>query len=68
MNELDDRTPPQDMAAEQCVIGTCMNLGRIPESADLLSGADFYRPAHETIWEAMRSLVKSGKPCDLYAI
>ena len=45
-----DRTPPQDMAAEQSVLGSMLlSKDAIADVAEVLRGVDFYRPAHETI-------------------
>lgn len=64
----DDRTPPNDVAAEQAVIGAALTLGAIPEEASLLAGDDFYRPAHEQMWVACKWLTTNGKPCDAIAV
>ena len=41
-----DRTPPQDMAAEQSVLGSMLiSKDAIADVAEALRGADFYRPS-----------------------
>ena len=48
-----DRTPPQDMAAEQSVLGSMLiSKDAIADVSEVLRGIDFYRPAHETIHDA----------------
>ena len=42
------RTPPQDFAAEQGVLGAMlMSKDAIAEVLEVIRPADFYRPAHE---------------------
>lgn len=60
------RVPPQDLDAEQSVLGG-MLLSRtaIEEVTRVLgSGADFYRPVHETIYRAILDLHAKGEPAD----
>ena len=60
-----DRTPPQDMAAEQSVLGSMMiTKDAIADVAEVLRGADFYRPSHELIHDAIIDLYGKGEPAD----
>jgi replicative DNA helicase len=60
-----DRTPPQDMAAEQSVLGAMMiTKDAIADVAEVLRGADFYRPSHELIHDAIIDLYGRGEPAD----
>ncbi|MCC2594679.1 replicative DNA helicase [Tessaracoccus sp. OS52] len=60
-----DRTPPQDLAAEQSVLGAMMmSKDAISDVVEVLRGADFYRPNHEAIFEAIISLYGRGEPAD----
>jgi replicative DNA helicase len=60
-----DRTPPQDVAAEQSVLGGMMlSKDAIADVVEVLSGGDFYRPAHATIFEAIIALYGKGEPAD----
>ncbi|MEY3733137.1 MAG: replicative helicase, partial [Actinomycetota bacterium] len=48
-----DRTPPQDVAAEQSVLGAMMlSKDAIADVVEVLRDGDFYRPAHATIYDA----------------
>jgi replicative DNA helicase len=59
------RTPPQDMAAEQSVLGAMLiSKDSIADVAEVLRGADFYRPAHELIHDAIIDLYGRGEPAD----
>ena len=63
------RTPPNDTEAEQTVLGSCMEYPRlIAECSTRVTGASFYRPAHETIWNALADLAAAGAPTDPLAV
>ena len=56
-----DRTPPQDLAAEQSVLGAMMmSKDAISDVVEVLRGVDFYRPNHETIFDAIQDPVIRG--------
>ena len=49
-----ERIPPQVVVAEQGVLGGMMlSKDAIADVVELLRGNDFYRPAHELIYEAI---------------
>jgi replicative DNA helicase len=57
--------PPHDVDAEAAVLGACMHKAAvIDEVRQLLDAADFYRPAHETVWRAILALHGEDKPTD----
>ncbi|WUL62790.1 replicative DNA helicase (plasmid) [Streptomyces sp. NBC_00344] len=60
-----DRVPPQDLDAEQCVVGAMLlSKDAIGEVIEIVTGADFYRPAHETVFTAVLGLYGRGEPAD----
>jgi len=60
-----DRTPPQDMAAEQSVLGSMLlSKDAIADVNEVLRGVDFYRPAHEIVHDAIVDLFGRGEPAD----
>src|SRR5689334_1232086 len=60
-----DRTPPQDNAAEQSVLGSMLlSKDSIADVSEVLRGADFYRPVHEVIFDAIIDLYGRGEPAD----
>ncbi|MFL6099281.1 MAG: replicative DNA helicase [Actinomycetales bacterium] len=64
-----DRTPPQDVLAEQSVLGGMMlSKDAIADVVETVRGADFYRPAHETIFEAVLDLYGRGEPADAVTV
>ena len=64
-----ERTPPQDMAAEQCVLGRMLlSKDAIADVVEFVKGADYYRPAHETIHDAILDLYGRGEPADAVTV
>jgi hypothetical protein len=60
-----DRQPPHNLQAEEAVLGAVLTAGRLlTEVAAVLEEADFYRPAHRTIWRAILRLADRGQPTD----
>jgi replicative DNA helicase len=65
----ESRTPPQDMVAEQSVLGGMMlSKDAIADVVEVVRGGDFYRPAHEMIFEAIIDLYGRGEPADVVTI
>ncbi|MCQ6250875.1 AAA family ATPase [Streptomyces malaysiensis] len=57
------------LEAEFTVLGGCIQYPRtIPEVAGVITGPDFYRPAHETVWNALLHLYKNGQPTEPVAL
>ncbi|MFC0222758.1 MULTISPECIES: replicative DNA helicase [Nocardioides] len=60
-----DRTPPQDNAAEQSVLGSMLlSKDAIADVVDVIKAVDYYRPAHEVIHDAIIDLYGRGEPAD----
>jgi replicative DNA helicase len=60
-----DRQPPQDLAAEQSVLGGMMlSKDAIADVVEVLRSADFYRPAHQLIYDCVLDLYGRGEPAD----
>ncbi|RIQ20742.1 replicative DNA helicase [Jiangella rhizosphaerae] len=63
------RTPPQDVAAEQSVLGgMLLSKDAIADVVEILRGNDFYRPAHEAVYEAIIDLYGRGEPADAVTV
>jgi replicative DNA helicase len=64
-----DRTPPQDVLAEQCVLGAMLlSKDAIADVVEVLRPTDFYRPAHQTVYDAVIDLYGKGEPADAVTI
>src|SRR4051812_33146570 len=60
-----DRQPPQDVAAEQSVLGgMLLSKDAIADVVEVLHGNDFYRPAHQLIYDVILDLYGRGEPAD----
>src|ERR1700692_4269060 len=59
------RQPPQDLAAEQSVLGgMLLSKDAIADVLEKLRPSDFYRPAHQNIYDAILDLYGRGAPAD----
>ncbi|MFB7852792.1 replicative DNA helicase [Streptomyces sp. NPDC056053] len=60
-----ERVPPQELEAEQCVLGgMLLDKDVIGDVAEILNGTDFYRPAHETIFNTILEVSAGNEPAD----
>ncbi len=66
---LIDRIPPQNIEAEQAVLGAMLiKKEAISEVVTILIGTDFYRDAHRIIFDAMLELFNKNEAVDLITI
>jgi replicative DNA helicase len=64
-----DRTPPQDLVAEQSVLGgMLLSKDAIADVVEVLRAHDFYRPAHELVYDAILDLYGRGEPADAVTV
>ncbi|MEU5323580.1 replicative DNA helicase [Streptomyces sp. NPDC021056] len=60
-----ERVPPQDLDAEQSVLGgMLLSKDAIADVVEVIKGHDFYKPAHETIFQAILDIYAKGEPAD----
>jgi replicative DNA helicase len=63
------RQPPQDMAAEQSVLGgMLLSKDAIADVLERLRPGDFYRPAHQNVYDAILDLYGRGEPADAVTV
>jgi len=68
-NDDFERTPPHDVAAEQCVLGgMLLSKDAISDVIEVIRPADHYRPAHQLIHEAILDLYGRGEPADAITV
>lgn len=66
---MSDRTPPNDIPAEACVLGACLlSTQALDEVRVLLTGADFYHPAHGIVWNTITAVADRGDPIDVVTV
>jgi len=68
-NDDFERTPPHDVAAEQCVLGgMLLSKDAISDVIEVIRPTDHYRPAHQLIHEAVLDLYGRGEPADAITV
>ncbi|MQA86442.1 MAG: replicative DNA helicase [Streptosporangiales bacterium] len=64
-----ERTPPHDIAAEQCALGgMLLSKDAIADVIEVIRPQDFYRPAHQVVYEAVIDLYGRGEPADAVTV
>jgi len=64
-----ERTPPQNIEAEQSVLGAMMlSKDAMADVIESVRANDFYRPAHETIYDVAIKLYNAGDPVDALTV
>jgi replicative DNA helicase len=64
-----DRQPPQDLTAEQSVLGGMMlSKDAIADVVEVLRPGDFYRPAHQLVYDCVLDLYSRGEPADAVTV
>ncbi|HYZ54258.1 MAG TPA: replicative DNA helicase [Streptosporangiaceae bacterium] len=64
-----ERTPPHDVAAEQCVLGgMLLSKDAISDVIEVIRPHDHYRPAHQVIHEVILDLYGRGEPADAITV
>ncbi|MEO6711855.1 MAG: replicative DNA helicase [Mycobacteriales bacterium] len=64
-----ERTPPQNIEAEQCVLGgMLLSKDAIADVVETLRSGDFYRPAHSLVFDVVTDLYGRGEPADAVTV
>jgi len=64
-----ERTPPQDIPAEQSVVGgMLLSKDAVADVVEVVRSTDFYRPAHQSIFDVIVDLYGRGDPTDVIAV
>jgi replicative DNA helicase len=64
-----DRVPPQNIEAEQAVLGSILlEADALVTAMERLRPDDFYQPVHRMIYETMIELGETGQPIDLVTL
>jgi|WetSurMetagenome_2_1015567.scaffolds.fasta_scaffold43289_5 replicative DNA helicase len=66
---IDQRVPPQQIEAEQSVLGGLMlDSEDFDEVLCIISGSEFYRDSHRNIFEAIKRIKTRNEACDLITV
>ncbi|MET9343484.1 replicative DNA helicase [Nonomuraea sp. NPDC003804] len=64
-----ERTPPSNIEAEQSVLGgMLLSKDAIADVVEIIRSDDFYRPAHQMIYEVVTDLYGRGEPADAVTV
>ena len=64
-----DRQPPQDLAAEQSVLGgMLLSKDAIADVIEELGVGDFYKPGHALVFSTVLDLYSRGEPADVVTV
>jgi replicative DNA helicase len=64
-----DKIPPQDIEAERSVLGAMMlSKDAIADVVEVIRPDDFYRPAHQLVYDAILDLYARGEPADAVTV
>lgn len=64
-----DRVPPQNIEAEQSVLGAVfLSKEALVTAMEILQPEDFYKTAHQRIFATMLGLYEKGEPVDLVTV
>lgn len=68
-NKLPDKLPPQNIEAEQCLLG-CLMLDKdaISKVIDSVRAEDFYKGIHQDIYQVMIDLYAKSDPIDIVSV
>jgi replicative DNA helicase len=66
---LENRIPPQNIEAEQAVLGAILlDAESLVTAMERVTSEDFYRGSHQRIYEAMLELAEAQEPVDLVTL
>lgn len=64
-----NRIPPHNLDAEESVLGAMLESKEaIANVVEVVQAADFYKPAHTEVYEAILALYARGEPCDAITV
>lgn len=63
------KIPPQNLEAEQSTLGSMMiEQNALNKGFEILRSEDFYRPAHQEIFDSLQSLARRNEPVDIITL
>lgn len=66
---MSTRIPPQNLEAEQSILGGLMlDREALDQVGDMLRAEDFYKPAHQKIYDAIKELHGKSQPIDIITV
>lgn len=69
LDQLTDKLPPQNLEAEQSVLGAVMiDSEALPKAIEILNEEDFYKESHRRIFRAASELFSKGEAVDIVTV
>lgn len=68
IESYETRVPPQNIDAEECVLGAVLLKNDAMDEIDFLVSTDFYQERHRKVFAAMVELSQDGQPIDLVTL
>lgn len=66
---MSTRIPPQNLEAEQSILGGLMlDREALDQVGDMLMAEDFYKPSHQKIYNAIKELHSKSQPIDIITV
>ena len=66
---MSTRIPPQNLEAEQSILGGLMlDREALDQVGDMLLADDFYKPGHQKIYNAIKELHSKSQPIDIITV
>jgi replicative DNA helicase len=68
-SDMIDKLPPQNIEAEQSVLGAIIfDNEALPKALEILSSDDFYKETHRRLYNAMCGLFEKNEPIDIVTL
>lgn len=69
LKDMTDKLPPQNIEAEQSVLGAIIfDNEAMPKALEILSADDFYKENHRRLYNAMCGLFEKNEPIDIVTL
>lgn len=65
---MSERIPPQNIDAEECVLGAVLLKPEAIDEVEYLEPGDFYRQKNQRVFAAMRALTEAKEPIDIVTV
>ncbi len=67
--KLSSKVPPQNLEAEQALLGSLLlEAATYDQVGDILKSEDFYKPAHQVLFQSIVDLHNKSQPVDLITV
>jgi len=69
MSDTFQKVPPQNLDAEQALLGSMMmDVDAVVKAVEFIVADDFYQASHRAIFQALVNLFQANKPCDMVTL